>query len=336
MGSIEYCIHRCNIIQKYVKVLINSNFRTILALTLSLVMVTSLSSTVYAGAPTSTLVGLGHTGSDGPSTFFTIDSSTGEATAVGSTGFERCSGMDIDDAGTIFASCERTDGSDAPVLITIDPSDGSGTEVGLTGADFDHLADLSFRPSDGTLFGFDATSGDHRLRTIDTGSGLGSDVGSTGLGSDGGNGMTFVGDILFHIARDGGLHTLDQSLGTASAGTSMTYDPSSFIKVKAMDTDPVTGITWGIINESDGSGTPTSLGIIDFDLETVTEVGPNDTEDPLDAIAVVPELVVGGSLLSIDNTALLLAGLQGSVIWMLPVLAGAAGVTVFYLKTRKN
>ncbi len=313
--------------------MINSKLRTILALTLSLVMVTSLSSAVYAGAPTATLVGLGHSGEDGPSTFFTIDSSTGEATAVGPTGFERCSAMDIDDAGTIFASCERTDGSDAPVLITIDPSDGSGTEVGLTGVDFDHLADSSFRPSDGTLFGFDATSSDHRLRTIDTGSGLGSDVGSTGLGSDGGNGITFVGDILYHIARDDGLHTLDQSLGTASAGTALTYDPG-FDKVKAMDTDVDTGIIWAIITS--GSLDPTSLGIVNVDLETVTEVGPNDTEDPLDAIAVVPELVVGGSLLSIDNTALILAGLQGSVIWMLPVLAGAAGVGAYYIKTRMN
>jgi len=296
-------------------------------------MVTSLSSPVYAGAPTTTLVGLGHSGSDGPSTFFTIDSSTGAATAVGPTGFERCSAMDIDDAGTIFASCERTDGSDDPVLITIDPSDGSGTEVGLTGADFDHLAGSSFRPSDGTLFGFDATSGDHRLRTIDTGSGLGSDVGSTGLGSDGGNGITFVGDILYHIARDDGLHTLDQSLGTASAGTSMTYDPG-FGNVKAMDTDVETGIIWAIIS-SGGGGSPTSLGIVDVDSETVTEVGPNDTEVPLDAIAVVG-LFVGGSLLSIDNTTLLLAGLQSNAIWMLPILAGAAGIGAYYIKTRMN
>ncbi len=48
------------------------------------------------------------------------------------------------------------------------------------------------------------------------------------------------------------------------------------------------------------------------------------------------DLEVGGELLSIDNTALLLAGLQSSAIWMLPVLAGAAGVGAFYIKTRMN
>ena len=49
-----------------------------------------------------------------------------------------------------------------------------------------------------------------------------------------------------------------------------------------------------------------------------------------------PQCVVGGELLPIDSTALVLAGLQTSAIWMLPVLAGAAGVGVFYIKTRMN
>jgi len=49
-----------------------------------------------------------------------------------------------------------------------------------------------------------------------------------------------------------------------------------------------------------------------------------------------PPDVVGGEFLPIDSTALLLAGLQTSAIWMLPVLAGAAGVGAFYIKTRMN
>jgi len=46
--------------------------------------------------------------------------------------------------------------------------------------------------------------------------------------------------------------------------------------------------------------------------------------------------VVGGELLPIDSTALMLAGLQSSAIWMLPVLAGAAGAGAYYIKTRMN
>ncbi len=53
-------------------------------------------------------------------------------------------------------------------------------------------------------------------------------------------------------------------------------------------------------------------------------------------ILTAPASIVGGEFLPIDSTALILAGLQSSAIWMLPVLAGAAGVGAFYIKTRMN
>jgi len=313
--------------------LIFNNTQKLLAGVLALVLATGLVSPTYAGAATANLVGLGHIGSDGPSTFYTIDSVSGLATAVGPTGFERCSAMDIDDVGTIFASCERI-GTSAPVLITIDPSDGSGTEVGLTGAAFDVLAGASIRPSDGTYFAFDATLDDHRLRTVDTGSGLGSDVGSTGLSLDAGNGITFVGDTLYHIAIGGGLHTLDQSLGTASPGTAMNFD-QGFTRLKAMDNDPETGVIWAIIGSG---GSATSLGIVDVVAHTVTEVGPNNSVDRLDAIAVVPESQsqVAGELLPLDTSALMIAGLTSMSVWMIPTVLGLAGVGVYLVKFRAN
>jgi len=46
--------------------------------------------------------------------------------------------------------------------------------------------------------------------------------------------------------------------------------------------------------------------------------------------------VVGGELLPIDTTALMLAGLQSSAIWMLPVLAGIAGTGFYLVKFRTN
>jgi len=45
---------------------------------------------------------------------------------------------------------------------------------------------------------------------------------------------------------------------------------------------------------------------------------------------------VDGELLPIDNTALLLAGLQTSAIWMLPILAGAAGAGIAAFKLRRK
>ena len=45
---------------------------------------------------------------------------------------------------------------------------------------------------------------------------------------------------------------------------------------------------------------------------------------------------VGGEFLSMDTTALFVAGMQSSVMWMIPMLAGAAGVGTLYIRTRMN
>ena len=68
----------------------------------------------------------------------------------------------------------------------------------------------------------------------------------------------------------------------------------------------------------------------------VVKVYGNNVDENISDLDFVPEASVGGELLSIDSTALILAGLQSSAIWMIPVLAGAAGAGAFYLKTRMN
>jgi hypothetical protein len=45
---------------------------------------------------------------------------------------------------------------------------------------------------------------------------------------------------------------------------------------------------------------------------------------------------VGGEFLQIDSAVLLIAGLQTSAIWILPVLAGTTAVGAYYIKTRMN
>ncbi len=62
-----------------------------------------------------------------------------------------------------------------------------------------------------------------------------------------------------------------------------------------------------------------------------------DNPDHSNCIDAIPP-VVGGELIPIDTTALMLAGLQTSAIWMLPVLAGVAGSAfgVLYIKSRRN
>ena len=46
--------------------------------------------------------------------------------------------------------------------------------------------------------------------------------------------------------------------------------------------------------------------------------------------------IVGGSILPIDASALLIAGAFTNAVWMAPVLVGTAGIVAFYIKTRKN
>jgi len=58
--------------------------------------------------------------------------------------------------------------------------------------------------------------------------------------------------------------------------------------------------------------------------------------NPFGLALVFGKQVVGGESLSIDNTALLLAGLQTSAIWMLPALAGIAGAGAYFVRTRMN
>ena len=55
--------------------------------------------------------------------------------------------------------------------------------------------------------------------------------------------------------------------------------------------------------------------------------------DP-DLISLAPK--VGGLSMVIDSNALLLAGLQSTAMWMLPVVVGAAGAGAYFIKTRMN
>ena len=50
----------------------------------------------------------------------------------------------------------------------------------------------------------------------------------------------------------------------------------------------------------------------------------------------VPPTVVAGELLSLDSSALVIAGLTGSAVWMIPTVASIAGAGIYLVKTRTN
>jgi len=90
----------------------------------------------------------------------------------------------------------------------------------------------------------------------------------------------------------------------------------------------------GLDNEdicwSTGTGSGTVFGLSVKGEITVSQCPPGQVGSPPDC------RIVGGESLDIDRTALLIAGFQSSAIWMIPVLAGAAGTGAYYIRTRMN
>ena len=181
-----------------------------------------------------TLYGVAHLGFEGPTTLYMIDPGNGNATEIGPVGFRRCGGLAYDELNsTLFATCERSDGSETPVLVRINPATGAGTEVGVLDV-CSNWNDLSFRNSDNDLFatGFGNTcgGGENTLVTVNTATGMGTIVGP--MGNDGccGNAMAFSpGDTLFFMDGDRGppdtLYIVNQITGAANAIANVSYPP---------------------------------------------------------------------------------------------------------------
>ena len=106
--------------------------------------------------------------------------------------------------------------------------------------------------------------------------------------------------------------------------------------------DQVLTKTFVTLAQSDGSGELT-IGFNEVFRQVVagpapdfgTQFGIRVEQIALDFDGTM-ERPVGGELLPIESTSLMLAGLQTSAIWMLPVLAGAVGTGAYYIRTRMN
>lgn len=131
-----------------------------------------------------------------------------------------------------------------------------------------------------------------------------------------GPGSTFEQGTLDYVFNDGWADFGNTFEGDDFASVWQFSQPYRYIAVYSDFTDPFLGDAFqSSDNELDAIG------------RFLTPVG-----DPCPTC----ESVIGGELLPIDNTVLILSGIQTSSIWMFPVIAGAASVVVFYLKLRKN
>jgi hypothetical protein len=234
----------------------------------------------------SALYAAAFTGPTGPASLYQLDPATGQATLVGPIGFWRVSAMDVTEDGVIYG-IGRDPANGKSVLITIDPATGAGTEIGPTGVENlgfgDTIADISFRPSDGMLFGY-LEAGDG-LGTIDLTTGATQVIGSTSV-SCCGNGMAFAPDgRLLHINEDE-LHVLDQTTGRATVIVPMQYPAiGGQPRISSMDFRPDTGELYGTFR---GNGGTSYLAKIDIATGVVTIIGAR-TIDGLDALTWGPQ-----------------------------------------------
>jgi hypothetical protein len=226
-----------------------------------------------------TLYGSAFSGPTGPSNLYEIDPATGAATLIGPIGFWRVGALDTAEDGTLYA-IGRNPTTRQNVLLTIDRATGAGTQIGPTGVEStgfgDTIADISFRPSDGVLFGY-LESGDG-LGTLNLTTGAVTALGDTNV-SCCGNGLAFAPDgRLLHI-NENELHVMNQATGVATVIVPMTYPtPDEFPRVSGMDFQPDTGELVGILKSDVG----TFLVRIDIVTGVVTTVG-SATVNGLDA-----------------------------------------------------
>jgi len=213
------------------------------------------------------------------------------------------------------------------VLATVDPLTGIATLVGDTGKT--NIASLTFNP--GTLFSVDRDF--EGLSTISTVDGSVEDL--CRLADNNGNGLArnsndgeiyFVTDDVYQRIDDFGVGMSNPCDVTDISVSGFLVEPGPLLFFP-IENFFLVGLDRGT---ELWSLTTTSGADLDF-------IGDFDHKSRgLTMILDFTPDVVGGEFLPIDSTALLLAGLQSSTIWMLPVLAGAAGIGAYYIKTRMN
>ncbi len=233
------------------------------------------------------LYGAAFIGPNGPATLYGIDPENGVATEIGPIGFWRVSAMDFSPSGVLYAT-GRDPATGLHVLLTIDTDTGAGTQIGPTGVETlgfgQTVSDVSFRPSDGTLFAY--LEDRDGLGTIDLDTGAATALGSTFI-SCCGNGMAFSSDGTLLHANENNLHVLDQTTGLASVQAPLDYPPvGPFLRINSMDFQPETGILFGFLN-GDVGGQPIYLVTVEPASGVVSLVG-GQTVNGLDAIAWGP------------------------------------------------
>jgi hypothetical protein len=256
-------------------------FRVFRALVCTIAALLAIVGTSQPAAATAKLYGAAHTGGPrAPSTLYRIDPATGSSVAVGPIGFNAVGGIGFHPTTGVLYGAAKRSSDQVSVLVEIDPTTGAGTEIGPTGIGAfgfgENVSDISFRPSDGTLFAY--IEPDDGVVTIDPTTGAASLVGGpanppgccgSGIGFD-------PVDVLYHV-DDGGVSTLDQSTGLSTPGPTLTYvgfpSLSDFPRPNAMEFNPDDGAPYVSVNDGSGGQGPNYLAILDPITGDVNHIG---------------------------------------------------------------
>jgi hypothetical protein len=254
-------------------------------------------------AATQAQVFYGATSSGSTSELYTIDPSTGAATAVGalvdsSENSYAITGLAFDSVtGTLYGSTSNSSPTLLQGLVKIDPATGLVTQIGTfnTGVASNTMADITFDSSSGTLYGAGSHNGN--LYSINVASGLATLVGPSGYASVRGNGMAAdaAGTIWgAPIGGDGGeLVNYSKANGAVTNVAALSggpFPPGAFgpNPIAALTFDS-TGTLYGVAVDFTSAGTnrPTHLVTINLANGAITDVGAS--VDFLDALVYVPE-----------------------------------------------
>jgi hypothetical protein len=284
-------------------------------------------------------VATGPTNQGAPSTLYTINPTTGVATSVGAIGFDSCSGIDFHPLSAVLYGACRDPTTGDSVLITINTLTGAGTLVGLTGLEAlpqpggnTGIPDISFRNSDSTLYAF-LMGSTRSLGTLNISTGQVTFIGATG-DTGGANGMAFdLSDTLWHarlLNPVNTLNTLNPSTGAFTLQFTLTLPDlsgSTFPeRINSLEVDPGTGTMYGIARGNNIGNY--ALVTVSTSTGAVTQQG-GLTQTGLDALAfTVDRTAIGGEMIPLDTTMILVAGTQYTAAWMIPVMVSAIGIAI--------
>ena len=297
------------------------------------------------GGTSQALDGAGNPASTNPGAIVLISQSDGSQTLIGDpTAAGSLPGLDFDGAGMLWGVNNIAPGgalsNPTSFLIKINPNTGAlissvaittvvaGVPVSIQDLGVDPVTDVLF----GTTHPLDTGIGSSSLVTIDKATGFVTLKGLQGALSniDEGLALDFAPDGTLYVTKIvGGVLTIvnpgDASqigasvgIGVAPPGLGVKDDGTIF--VSQAPGSPASIIH--TVNPSDGSTTLIGDGVDDHIVDLTFVVCPTGGES------------IGGELLSIDSTALMLAGLQSSAVWMIPTLVGLAGAGFYLIKFR--